>query len=468
MPTPKQVLGWDVSGLSAVGVHATQIADQIIKTTGTAHTTVHGLAWQGDARRAAENKADREQTQMRAIATAYDDLGGACAGAANAMQFPLSEIKMIFQHYVVAPVAVADDWTVTGVEDWDSEAGIQLQRLSGLADSLLTADALWGGKIATANAELAAMAPADALQKANSEIQQYRSKDGRSDPDRMRTSAAAFQQAFGRLPATAVDWTTAEALNPNSYDPKYKGVDPEVRAVKIEPRPGQGVVRTAQYIQERDDLDPSMDNPFSGRNKGDDRTADADFDPEHARVTTYVDYENGIVVMRQNPSVVQEADGSSGHVETGKPTGEVIQAADGSVRVKYEAADPIGMGGPMQQFGWSVNGDLVFTPSSDGIHIDGTRTNYPWMEAYQTRPDGSDRTIAVDPPTGVGTGTSMGPAANLQGHHELGTGGRALDDDRWKGWNSQYDVKVDRSGTPFGTTGHAPTVTAPPRRTHEA
>jgi hypothetical protein len=170
----------------------------------------------------AEEKADRERTQMRAIATAYDDLGTASAGAARDMAHPLAEIRTIFQHYVVSPVTVADDWTVDGVEDWNSEAGMQLSRLAGLVSTLESSDAQWGANIAQANQELDAMAPESVLTEATKTIEDDKKQDSRSNPDRLRTSAAAFQQIFGRAPSSPTDWKTAEALNPNSYDPNIR------------------------------------------------------------------------------------------------------------------------------------------------------------------------------------------------------------------------------------------------------
>lgn len=142
MPTPKEVLAMDTSGLQGVADRAGQIADAIVKVAGTLHKTIHDdLAWQGAAARAAEDKADREQTQMRAIATAYDDLSAACAGAARDLQYPIAEIKTIFQHYVVPPVAVADDWSATGIQDPNSEAGVQLSRLPDWSPASEPADA---------------------------------------------------------------------------------------------------------------------------------------------------------------------------------------------------------------------------------------------------------------------------------------------------------------------------------------
>ncbi len=110
MATPSQVLHWDVSGLQGVADRATQIADVIVETSGQLHATLHDdLQWQGEARIAAGDRADREQTEMRAIATAYDDLAAACSGAGRDMTFPLAQIKSIIANYVVAPIAIADD-----------------------------------------------------------------------------------------------------------------------------------------------------------------------------------------------------------------------------------------------------------------------------------------------------------------------------------------------------------------------
>ncbi|NKY84499.1 hypothetical protein [Nocardia veterana] len=461
MPTPKEVLALDTSGLQGVADRATRIADAIVKAAGAMHTTIHDdLAWQGAAARAAGDKADREQTQMRAIATAYDDLSAACAGAARDLQYPVAEIKAIFQNYVVPPVAVADDWSVTGIDDPDSEAGVQLSRLPGLVASLQAADAQWGAKIAAANSELARMAPATTLTAVKVADDSFKSTDARADPDRLRTSAAAFQQIFGRPPTSASDWSTAEVLNPKSYTPEFQGVGPEIRVVRIQPVPGQGVVRASQYIEQRDVTDPDL-NPFhrnpGARDLGNNRTADPNFDPEHTKVTTYIDYENGIVVMRQNPSVRENHDGSPGEVKVGVPEGKVWQNPDGSVRIQYESGNPLPpevLTKPPGADGHhvTVNGDLVFQPGPNGVQVNGTRTDYPSLEVYQDTPDGRARTIALDP---AQSGSSLGPATNLPFHHDIGVGGLAFAP--FSEWNNQYDVPGNpKPSTPFGP------VTAPP------
>ncbi|MFD4402942.1 hypothetical protein ACFWPH_09270 [Nocardia sp. NPDC058499] len=184
MATPTEVLSWDVSNLPTVTTNATGIADGIIKAAGTMYDTLHnGLMWKGEAKVAAEGKADREQVQMRAIATAYDDLAAAATGAYQAMEHTLTEIKVLFRNYAHAPVVVGEDWSVSGVEDWNSEAGIQLARLPGLAEALMTADAQWGARLADANAELERMASDETLTAIVNAVKQIKTDDPKALPD---------------------------------------------------------------------------------------------------------------------------------------------------------------------------------------------------------------------------------------------------------------------------------------------
>ncbi|WP_280437851.1 hypothetical protein [Nocardia carnea] len=189
MATPTEVLSWDVSSLPTVATNATGIADGIIKAAGTMYDTLHnGLMWKGDAKVAAEGKADREQAQMRAIATAYDDLAAAATGAYQAMEHTLTEIKVLFRNYVHAPAVVGEDWSVSGVEDWNSEAGVQLARLPGLAEALLTADAQWGSRLADANAELERMASDETLTAIVNAVKQIKTDDPKALPDEIAES----------------------------------------------------------------------------------------------------------------------------------------------------------------------------------------------------------------------------------------------------------------------------------------
>jgi hypothetical protein len=277
------------------------------------------------------------------------------------------------------------------------------------------------------------------------------------DGDRRQNEIDAFKQVFGREPTSAADWETAAALDPHSYDPKYQGVGPQIKVVKIRPVPDQGVLRVSQWIPQRD----VISFPPPNRDFGNDRGPDPHFDPGNTKVTTYIDYENGIVVMRQNPSIEETPDGGPGRVMVGEPQGSVMQATDGSVRIKYDAGNPFAPGivrdpqGPFAGHAETVNGDLTFTPGAGGVQVGGTRTDYPSMEIYQDLPDGSTHTVLIDP---AQSGSSLGPATNLPFHHDVGIGGKAFAPFDRGGWNPTFDVPVPLPSTQFGPVTSRPSV----------
>lgn len=269
----------------------------------------------------------------------------------------------------------------------------------------------------------------------------------------------AFRKVFGRDPVSRSDWTTAAALDAHTYDPKFQGVESEVRVARIDPVPGQGVVRASQWIEQ-----PWV-NRLGSRDSGNDRGSNSSFDPEDTKVTTYIDYDNGVVVMRQNPSVELNADDSPARVQVGIPQGSVMQAPDGSVRIKYDAGNPLAPSattdprGPFGSHRLSVNGDLVFTPGPGGVHVDGTRTDYPSLEVYQDLPGGSTRTVLIDP---AQSGSINGPMLNLPFHHDLGIGGKAfVPFDHGGSWNPRFDVRTPLPVTDFGPTTAPPSVPSP-------
>lgn len=106
----------------------------------------------------------------------------------------------------------------------------------------------------------------------------------------------------------------------------------------------------------------------------------------------------------------------------------------------------------------TVNGDLVFTPTADGVRVDGTRTDYPSMEVYQNFPDGTTKTLRVDP---AASGRSHGPAVNLPSHHDVGVGGEAFKPFDTGGWNPRYAVPIPLPPTLFGPTTNPPSVPPP-------
>ncbi|WP_445168847.1 hypothetical protein ACTXG7_05695 [Mycolicibacterium sp. Dal123E01] len=285
-----------------------------------------------------------------------------------------------------------------------------------------------------------------------------------SHTDQRSNQTTAFREVYGRDPVTANDWQMAAALDPRSYDPRDRGTPAEVRVVKIQPVPGQGLVRTSQWIEQRD-----VSNVPPSRDFGNDRTADSHFDPSNSKVSIYIDYDRGLVVMRQNPSIEQTDTGGPGQVKVQAPSGSVTQTPDGAVRVRYSAGNPFAPPsaqappGPLADHSWTVNGDLVFAPGANGVHVDGSRGDYPSLEVYQDLPNGPTRTVLIDP---AQSGRSWGPFANLPFHHDVGIGGRAFEPFDTGGWNPNYDVRVPLPSTDFGLPASPPSI--PPLPSTEA
>ncbi|MCV7357301.1 putative alpha/beta hydrolase [Mycolicibacterium fluoranthenivorans] len=232
------------------------------------------------------------------------------------------------------------------------------------------------------------------------------------DDKRRQNEIEAFQKVFGRAPVSQSDWTTAAALDPHSYEAKNQGVPPNIVVGRIQPVPGQGVVRTNLFIPGEKAWTPVGDN------LGDNRGFDPSAGPEESRVAIYTDYDNGIVVARQNPSVMQTSDGAQ--VQTGHPDVRVSQNPNGSVLVQYRAADPFSPGGEeiAKSTPWNVNGEYVIKPTPNGPIVGGTVSDFPAVEIYH-----DDRGRVTDLGHVMPQNTSVfGPLAGLPFSQTIGPG----------------------------------------------
>jgi hypothetical protein len=237
------------------------------------------------------------------------------------------------------------------------------------------------------------------------------------EADRRRNQIEAFVRVFGRPPNSAADWETAEALDPHSYDPKNGGVPPNIVVGRIKPMPGQGVVRTNMFIPSDTVADPAFDPLLTIRdNLGDNRGFSPTAGPEESRVSIYVDYENGIIVARQNPSV--EAD--SGRIRAGRPSVSAVQKSDGSVLLRYNTADPFSPGGEAlaKSAEVSVNGTIAIEPTQGGPRVGGTVTNFPAIEIYSDRPGANAAPLLQSWPQFVDG--RWGPDVGLLWHRPIG------------------------------------------------
>jgi hypothetical protein len=235
--------------------------------------------------------------------------------------------------------------------------------------------------------------------------------------EQRRSEIAAFRQLFGRDPVTPSDWDTAAALDPNSYDPKNGGHLANIVVGRIKPVPGQGVVRTNLFIPSKDVWDPKAGVPPYDNNLGDNRGFSSTAGPEQSRVSIYTDFENGVIVARQNPSV----NADTGEIRAGTPSISALQQPDGSVLIHYNAADPFSPGGQDLAKGIpiSVNGTLGITPSDAGPRLGGQITSFPAFEAYSDRA-GTTSTLLQSWPTF--SDDASGPLLGLPFSKSIGDG----------------------------------------------
>lgn len=248
--------------------------------------------------------------------------------------------------------------------------------------------------------------------------------DAPGDVDLRRN--ALFRSVYGRDPVTPNDALMAEALDMQGDD--SGNTDPNSRLVvlRIKPVPGAGVVYGSAFISEDEVLNPK---PGGLHDRGDGRGFDPNADPDKSRVAFFVDYENGIVVVRQNAT-----HSDSGDAEVGDPSVGVEQDPTGRVRLRVEAANPLA---PQiaQDANVSVRGDLVIDPNGGNgkAEVDGKVTRFPSWEVYQ-RQDGASVPATVlqrqenTEPFGSGPGVGLPQPTVPVGEHP-----QTLDD-----WRRQY------------------------------
>jgi EspA/EspE family len=240
-----------------------------------------------------------------------------------------------------------------------------------------------------------------------------------TEPERNRkeNQIDAFRRVFGRDPVGDSDWLTAAALDPHSYDPKNRGVAPNIAAARIDPVPGQGVVRMNLFIPSERVWAPQIDVPPYDNNVGDNRGFSATAGPEDSRVTIYADFDNGIVVARQNPSI----NADTGDVRAGTPSIAAVQQSNGAVLIRYNAADPFSPGGEQlaRASGISVNGTIGIAPSENGPpRVGGDDvTTFPALEIYSDR-GGVTTPLVQEWPTFFDN--AAGPLAGLPFDKDIG------------------------------------------------
>ena len=216
--------------------------------------------------------------------------------------------------------------------------------------------------------------PAQIYDKLDDGAPPKESHPGEAEPEANRTynQMKAFEKVFGHAPLSSADWATAAALDPHSYNAKNGGVPPNIVVGKIDKVPGQGVVRTNIFIPGEDVYSPPPTCPDVLRHEPgrQPRVRSRLQDRKNSRVAVVVDYENGIIVTRQNPSV----NATTGEIQSGAPGVAATQQSNGSV-LCASTTPPTRLRSAAKTsprpFRFSVNGTLGIEPTANGPKIGG-------------------------------------------------------------------------------------------------
>jgi hypothetical protein len=412
---------WDPAAIRAVATTSSDRANHFRDVAHDQSAIIAKLEWQGASQEAASVRAKMISDSLLKHADECDQAGRDVSSAASEVESIKSEWTRIQR--------MADRWAITiDVADGSmacSPTSDPGQRAEDEHHLKTIHDAIVG---LLRRADSTDQHLAKAINSATSEMADDAAAEAPSAPDsgRKRNQVDAFRQMFGRDPVTESEWTTAAALDPHSYDSKNKGVEANIVVGRIKPIPGQGVVRTNLFIPGKDVWAPAVElPPFDNghmlpydNNLGDNRGFDPYVGAEESRVAIYTDFENGIIVARQNPSV----DADTGQVRAGKPDIAAVQQTNGSVLLRYNAADPFSPGGegPAKAIPFSVNGLLGISPGIDGPRVGGDVTSFPALEIYSDR-DGIGTPLLQSWPSF--TDDASGPMVGLLPHKEVGDPG---------------------------------------------
>lgn len=232
-----------------------------------------------------------------------------------------------------------------------------------------------------------------------------------TDAGQEKNRRDAFRQVYGRDPLSANDWRMAEALDPHTYDPRYRGLQSNVVVGKFNPIPGAGVYRQNMYIPGAEVQNFEFNDRANPHMVGDNRGPSPFAPSEASRVSLFVDMDHGIIVARQNPTL--STDGKD--AGAGKPIVNALQGDNGALMLGYQAADPYEPG-IVKPF-VNVNGTMNIVPTGGGnVAVGGSITPYPSTEAYQFKPDGTITQLFNQQVTT----NQLGPLTLPLGHNDVG------------------------------------------------
>lgn len=243
-------------------------------------------------------------------------------------------------------------------------------------------------------------------------------------------NVALFRSVTGHDPLTPQDWRTAQTLDPAFGE---SGEGAIVGVARINKVPNAGQVYGDGFIQDHDVLSvpdtTHFPQSFSASDLGDNRGFDPTVGPQKSRMAFMLDFENGVAVVRQNPT-----HSTGGDVGVRPPEVGVEQDPAGRTRLRLQ-----GTNGRVpdiaNKMGVTVRGDLIVDPHG-GPHripsVDGAVSQYPSWEAYHSVPGQPPSTVLQREQNDKGK--LYGPLVNLPLHStDVGQHPEALDQ-----WRQRY------------------------------
>ncbi|MCB0939540.1 MAG: hypothetical protein KDB72_04785 [Mycobacterium sp.] len=453
------------SGLSVADVQrwssqaVREVFDASRQRAGAALDAARGLdtlqvfgSWGGDAATAARTALGVTRADLNALGAEAMAVAHAAADAAERIDAIKGNLQGLLDR-AAALGLVVDAAT--------SRVNVGRQPVGGPVDGLLNAIALQhelDALLVDADAVDDELATAINMADGDAPIPVLSAKPQDAEAQ-LQNQIDAFAAVFGRRPSSGVDWETAAVLDSHTYRGFGQGSAANVVVGRIEPMPGQGVVRMNLFIPSASVVDPAFRDGWihANANVGDNRGFNPSATPEQSRVALLVDYENGLVLARQNPS----ADLVREQVRVGTPTVRATQRQDGSVYIRYAAADPFSPGGEdLAKASVAVRGELVVQPGRSEVKVGGMPTAFPALEAYNDRSEAgsaalSTATVAQMHPW---IDNEWGPLAGLWRSTRVGDAGMVDQFYTYLG-----DLVVGPATTELGPAATAPTVVRVPK-----
>ncbi|MDV8002779.1 WXG100 family type VII secretion target [Rhodococcus sp. IEGM 1408] len=400
--TRATLAAWSTEGVCAAASHLDRVRSGFLDAVSSAESAPDRVdpSWSGQAADACRDRLVEESESARKLAVELEEVAEVLRTVGSRLDFARASAESIATEIESDPcgLVVHDDWTVNispmalvPTPETDPERVRQAIRVG--QDQLDSA------------VRFACQEDAACAERLTAAVERAVQCGRRLD------HAAAFERATGRPPETVNDWLIATMLDPTSEAERYRGRDARVVLGRIEPRPGNGVVTMDLYIPSYSVFNAGfwhMDYDL-----GDFRGPESPREIGNARVELAVDFESGLVVARQNPSVSEDGD-----IGVGTPDVQVQQLTEGGVRIGVEAGNPLA---PLS--GWPVHrvaGDFAVIPEDGRISVGGIRGNYPAFEVYQHAPDGTVMTLTTDPAAHPLGFDQFGPVAALPFQHDVG------------------------------------------------